>query len=142
MKEIWRTYKPFPEYEVSNYGQVRYKETGRIRKIGKYKNWNCCRTVSLSKGKRIKGVSVSKMVATTFIGEQPAGLKLVHIDGDKQNCMWNNLKYVERHIFNAMSREAHRLREEKKIIELQKNCFYREEPEFNMEETMREIMAL
>lgn len=36
-----------------------------------------------------------KAVASAFLGPQPPGTKLIHIDGDLTNCHADNLKYVE-----------------------------------------------
>ena len=64
-KEIWRPIKDYPNYEVSNLGQVKNIKTGKILKSSKdKKGYNC---ISLWKNNKSKSFRKHRLVAEAFI---------------------------------------------------------------------------
>jgi hypothetical protein len=107
MTELWRPISNFPAYEVSNLGRVRSldrtvsfirdgtKRTsylrGRVLKATVGSNGYL--QVSLSQHAEISNCSVHVLVAAAFIGPRPAGLNVLHEDGQNFNCKASNLYY-------------------------------------------------
>ena len=91
-REIWLSIDGFPDYEVSQFGNVRNIYTGRFIKI----NYNSAsyRRVLLTRddGKQ-QHKFIHRLVAEAFI-PNPRGLKIVdHIDGNIFNNNVNNLRW-------------------------------------------------
>lgn len=91
---IWMPLKEFPIYEINQYGDVRNKRTGHVKKphvdsLGYLQ-------VGLSKG--VHGEShnktVHRLVADTFFDGDHVDLQVNHIDGNKQNNFVGNLEWV------------------------------------------------
>lgn len=99
--EIWKPIKDYPNYHVSNLGNVKslnYKKTGKEKILKGGKNKDGYLQVGLCKeGKRITH-TIHRIVATAFI-DNPNNLPQVnHIDENKtNNCVdnleWCNCKY-------------------------------------------------
>jgi hypothetical protein len=86
-----------PNYEVSKYGDVRRKDTGKIlkQKLDKYN----CLMVNLSLGARghAKYFIVARLVAIAFV-PNPMGYTWVkHKDGNPLNNEASNLEWVTEH---------------------------------------------
>jgi hypothetical protein len=110
----WRVCPDFPDYEVSNYGEVRRcKVCSRNRKSfeGKvlkpkiekrgYHQYN------LSKGTKKYYLTAHKLVAITFIGlPLDKSLMIAHLDGNKSNNFVGNLKWVS-NSENQLHRREH-----------------------------------
>lgn len=92
--EKWMTIKEFPIYEINQYGQIRNKRTGYIKKP-RLDSWGY-HQVKLSKGEHSKtyNKTVHRLVATTFYGENDPSLQVNHIDGNKLNNHIKNLEFV------------------------------------------------
>lgn len=107
MQEIWKTIKDFPNYEVSNMGNV--------RSLIHRDKWNRIKGGQLIKpcfdGKKhylhvglyangvVKTVNIHRLVADAFI-ENPCNLKEVnHKDEDKTNNKASNLEWCD-HTYN------------------------------------------
>ena len=93
MKEKWKEIEGFENYEVSNTGRVRNKETKHV-----LKSWliNSGYYVT-SLRKEGKGVNnlIHRLVALTFL-EQEEGKNIVnHIDNNKLNNCVDNLEWVD-----------------------------------------------
>ena len=97
MEEQWRTVvidgEVWEEYEVSNYGQVRNKTTGKILKPfeqGRYLQ------VGLYKNKKQKKYLVHRVVAYTWIPNDEPTIKTVvhHIDHNTLNNRVDNLQWT------------------------------------------------
>ena len=90
-KELWVTI--FDSYEVSNYGRIRNKLTGRLlggtlRPDGYYQ-------VSLSQANTKKKVYlVHRLIAMAFIQNPENKPQVDHIDGNKQNNNASNLRWA------------------------------------------------
>lgn len=91
---MWKECSVCPNYEVSTYGDIRNKQTGKILKQ-KLDKSNCL-MVNLSLGKRGKAkyYIVARLVATAFV-PNPMGYTWVrHIDGNTLNNEASNLEWV------------------------------------------------
>jgi hypothetical protein len=118
--EHWLPISGFPAYEVSNLGRVRsldrtvsfirggIKRTsylrGRILKATVGSNGYL--QVSLSQNADVSNCSVHVLVAAAFIGPRPAGMNVLHEDGNKLNCRASNLYHGDQ-IDNAQDAIRH-----------------------------------
>jgi hypothetical protein len=90
IKEIYMPIDDFPTYEVSNYGNVKNKTTGRILKPSI--NSNGYELVDLWDGGKRKTFKIHRLVLITFEGKsKDENQKYVdHIDNDRtNNCLFN-----------------------------------------------------
>lgn len=88
----WRVVSEFPEYDVSDDGQVRRRDTGRVRKGWTEQSGH--RTVTLQNpGSKSKRVKIHRLVAKAFL-PNPGGLPYVRhlndVPGDNRltNLAW------------------------------------------------------
>ena len=92
--EEYRPIKDYPNYEVSNHGNVRNIKSRNIFTpvINRY-GYKC---FVLRKDGTQKTFKIHRIVAETFL-ENPNNESFVdHLDGNKQNNNANNLRYVSR----------------------------------------------
>lgn len=90
-EEIWKDIEGFPNYQVSNFGRVRNKNTNRLLSIQKDSN-NKYMLVTLWKHNKAYGKLVHRLVASAFLRPHP-DLQVNHIDGDKTNNCAENLEW-------------------------------------------------
>jgi len=95
----WRSIPSFPDYEVSEYGDVRRATrgrrttVGRIRKPSRRRNGRIRHTF-LKDGRKLS-VEVGRLVAEAFLGPKPFPEAVVaHWDDDQDNNYWRNLRYT------------------------------------------------
>lgn len=87
----WQSVPAFPNYEVSDAGQVRNRY-GHVLKHEIVKGGY--HRVSLSGPRGSRHFLVHVLVAQVFVGPKPPGLEVNHEDGDKDNNAATNLTYV------------------------------------------------
>ena len=96
MKEIFKEVNDYPEYQVSNFGNVKSLKYGKelILKLGESSNGYLY--VGLSEDKIRKTLAVHKLVAIAFLNHEPLGYKITvdHIDNDKHNNRLYNLQLI------------------------------------------------
>lgn len=101
--EIWKTIIEYPNYEVSNQGNVRNRVTGRVLKqckVGGYLK------VGLREGKlKQKQITVHRLVACAFLPNPDSKPCVNHIDGNKHNNQVDNLEWVS---YSENSQHAYR----------------------------------
>lgn len=95
----WREVPGWPEYEISEYGDVRRKMAGGspIAKPGRLlrPSGNRYRYVNLHGGAGRQHISLHRLVALAFIGEPPSNShQVAHNDGDRLNNHYTNLRYA------------------------------------------------
>jgi len=94
VEEIWKDIKGFEGlYKVSNYGELKriYKNGENIIK-GSLKK-GLIRITLKNKDKRLN-ISLARLVAQTFIRDLKENEIAIHIDGDKLNNRYDNLKIL------------------------------------------------
>lgn len=103
MIEEWREVPGWPDYAVSNFGQVKRivrpkRGRGRVGALLKARvpGGGSYPAINLS----LDGIStqwyVHRLVARAFIGPCPIGQEVNHIDGNKTNPRLDNIEYVTR----------------------------------------------
>ena len=94
----WRQVNDFPDYKVSERGDVMRVSGGQGAVLGKILTWHTQTSsgyanVRLRKNGASVGVNVHKLVSRAFLGAMPDGLQVRHLDGCKLNNHYSNLKY-------------------------------------------------
>lgn len=86
----WRTIIEHPDYEVSEFGDVRNKKTGRILKQFVGTRGGLMLTIDHAT------VYVHRLVADAFIPNEDPNYwtDVIHLDGDKQNNEVDNLRWA------------------------------------------------
>lgn len=89
LEEIWRPIEGYPDYEVSSFGRVRNKETGKYSKITLYGNYN--RASCVFQRKRFH---INRLVAKAF--PEICGIwfnkcQVHHLDKNPENNRADNL---------------------------------------------------
>ena len=95
----WREIPGYPEYKISDAGQVRRAIASQSTQEGKilkpYKIKSGYLYVNLSQNSRSKPYSVHRLVVLAFIGESPSDEhQIVHNDGNFENNHVSNLKWA------------------------------------------------
>lgn len=95
MKE-WRKIQSFTDYSVSNFGQVRNDETGRIMSL--LVNQTGVVHVGLTKNRTLHKRSVSLLVAQAFLDREreEAFVTPINLDGNRRNNHVENLAWRPR----------------------------------------------
>lgn len=94
----WRVPPSAPNYEVSEYGEVRRITAGKGTRVG-YVLKQCPAkaggypSVLLSHNGKARIRTVHSLVAEAFLGPRPVGLVVCHCDGDPTNNHVSNLRY-------------------------------------------------
>lgn len=98
-KEEWRVVPGYPDYEVSNFGQVRRLTASRRSRAGIVLKQTLMKgkyfQVTLWKGGKCKGFRINRLVAMVFIGPAPSPKhEAAHNDGNSHNNHWTNLRWA------------------------------------------------
>ena len=91
--ETWRTIEAFPNYDVSDLGNVRSKWNGRM--VAKGTRQGGTKYVQLHVDKKTHLCTVSNLVWITFREPVPKGTKIEHINGDPADDRLVNLKVTK-----------------------------------------------
>lgn len=92
--EIWKDIVGYEDnYQISNYGNVKNKITGKIL-IGDKNNIGYRRVILYQPKK--KRFFVHRLVALHFVDGYKENLVINHIDGNKENNHYKNLEWVTR----------------------------------------------
>lgn len=91
--EIWKPLRNFPSYNGSSEGRIMNVRTQKIMKP--YINEKGYEQVCLRKNNRQYTVRVHKVIAETFLGENP-GMDVRHRDLDRTNNCIDNLYWTNR----------------------------------------------
>lgn len=89
LTEIWANIKNYPDYQVSNLGNVRSYKNGMVKVINGWVQNTGYKTVALNN----KKYSVHRLVAETFIHKPVSKNVVNHKDGNKLNNNINNLEW-------------------------------------------------
>ena len=90
----WRIIDEFPDYEVSDEGQVRNISTQQM--LGIFDNGNGVLQVVLTKNKKKWARAVHRLVANAFLDLPPVGYVPIFLDGDRTNLSASNLEWKPR----------------------------------------------
>lgn len=124
---VWKSVnlEPYGEvYEVSNFGEVRNKLTGKVLKL--FPNNHGYLRVRLVKDKKAFCTGIHRLVLMAFCPvDGMEGLEADHIDGDKSNNTLSNLRWVTHE--ENMSNQEEVERRKMRIGDIKEKC--REEME-------------
>lgn len=90
--EIYKVISDYPNYEVSNLGNVRNKKTGKVLKPLRHNKGYL--QVTLCKERKHKQCLVHRLVSTAFIPNPENKKEVNHLDGNKTNNCVSNLEWV------------------------------------------------
>ena len=115
MQEIWKTIEEFPNYEVSNLGNVRsivHKDKWGRTKGGQtlkpqFDGRRCYLHVGLFKNGKVTIRNVHRLVAITFIDNPHGYSEVNHIDEDKTNNSVSNLEWCTHKYNNNYGRKKY-----------------------------------
>lgn len=108
MQEEWKDIKGYEGiYQVSNFGQVKNINTGKILKYGMCKGYGL---VKLYKNGQKTTQRVHRLVAEAFLPQSPNLDQVNHIDGCRSNNHISNLEWTnnalnQKHSFDVLKRK-------------------------------------
>lgn len=94
MLEVWEIINDYPNYAVSNLGNVKNIKTGKLLK--QKNNGKGYLNVDLYSNSKSQRFYVHRLVALAFIKNEKNFKEINHIDGNKQNNIFNNLEWCSR----------------------------------------------
>jgi len=95
-QEVWKTIDGYNNYEVSSFGRIRNNNTFKILKQSI--NSRGYYYISLSCNSRKKSFRVARLIAFAFCENNDNNNEVDHIDRDKNNNHYLNLRWVSKSI--------------------------------------------
>lgn len=95
-KRIWKEIEGFPDYKISNYGQIKSRKND-IKLLKPVKN--CVSghlSIILCKNKTKNRKLIHRLVLESFEGPCPEGMECCHDDGNPENNHISNLRWDTR----------------------------------------------
>lgn len=91
--EEWLFIDWFPDYEISNYGNIRSHKRNKIRLMNPSTNSKGYKVVILRRNNKKYNFWVSNLVLSNFKCSRPENLQCCHNDGNKTNNVITNLRW-------------------------------------------------
>jgi len=101
-KEVWKTIKDYPEYEISNWGNIRSWKNGvygirsRPKRLKPAKDLHGYFRAAISKNNKSHTKKLHRLVLGAFVGPCPDGMEACHNDGNPGNNNVENLRWDTR----------------------------------------------
>lgn len=92
--EIYRAIEGFPDYKVSNYGNVMSLKGVSPRILKSALNGSGYAFINLSKEAKVCAKRIHRLVLEVFIGLCPEGMEACHNNGNNQNNRLDNLRWA------------------------------------------------
>jgi len=92
----YRRIEGFPDYIVSNYGEVYSLKRGKVREMKPNLTNRGYKKITLSKNGKAKTFNVHVLVGNAFIGKRINGLTFDHIDRNRKYNRVDNLRLATR----------------------------------------------
>ena len=105
-KPKWREIGGYPKFKISEHGLVSHQLNG-IKKLRINTNGYPAVKLYSTVTKIMKWYPIHILVAAAFIGPRPSNAEIGHIDGNKENNHYSNLKYCTTKE-NAQDKIAHK----------------------------------
>ena len=93
--EIWKIIQEYPDYEASNYGNIRNQSTHK-QLMQRPNRDTGYMTIRLYKNKKVKSLSVHRLICKTFFGNPMGNCEVAHLDNNKQNNRVENLIWASK----------------------------------------------
>lgn len=90
----WRIIEEYPDYEASDTGEIRNRHTGRM--LSSFKDKDGYRIVHVQSGGSTCNRRVHRLVAKTFLEDDPDRDQVNHKNGDKADNRVSNLEWCTR----------------------------------------------
>lgn len=101
--EYWAPIEELPNFEVSTFGRVANRDTGRI--LTNQVNQNGFVQVVMTYGGKPYCRAVHKLMALAFLGDPPMGYVPVHRDENRQNNIIDNIEWIPLSTANRLTRQ-------------------------------------
>jgi hypothetical protein len=90
---MWKTIPTYPNYEISDLGEVRRIGSIKLLKQETLKGNHPYQFIGLSAAGKQKKFSVHRLVLQAFVGPCPDGCECMHLDDNPKNNKLKNLKW-------------------------------------------------
>jgi hypothetical protein len=92
--KIHENFKDFDNYEISNYGRMKYKIQSKYKITLGSKSCDGYRQIKLKAKNKIVSISIHRLVALLFISNPENKSYVNHIDGNRENNKITNLEWT------------------------------------------------